>query len=186
MNNRDFIINQYFEWMYGLVYKKEISTKKSYRKLLYYLHNRDFEYILGLDGNRADDGIELRYRFGIEFSYDSAVIASTLDDKPCSIFEMLVALSYRCEESIMDDPDIGDRTGQWFWSMIKNLNLYSMTDANFDRDYVEAVISRFLNREYKPNGEGGLFTITSRDYDLRNVEIWYQMMWYLDELIGIR
>ena len=44
---RDYIINQYFEWMYGLVCNKKISKRTSYRKLLYCLHNRDFDYILG-------------------------------------------------------------------------------------------------------------------------------------------
>lgn len=183
---RDYIINQYFEWMYGLVYNKKISKRTSYRKLLYCLHNRDFDYILGLDGNRAEDGIELRYRFGNDFGYNQAIIASNLDDRPCSVLEMMVALAHRCEESIMDDPDIGDRTWEWFWSMIKNLNLYSMDDKNFDRDYVEDILTKFLNREYEPDGTGGLFTITSRNDDLRNVEIWYQMMWHLDEVIGVK
>ena len=70
--------------------------------------------------------------------------------------------------------------------MIKNLNLCSMDDKTFDRDYVEDILTKFLNREYEPDGTGGLFTITSRNDDLRNVEIWYQMMWHLDEVIGVK
>lgn len=83
----------------------------------------------------------------------------------------------------MDDPDVGDRTGQWFWGMIKNLGLGSMTDARFDEEYVESVIERFLNREYEPDGRGGLFRIRNCTEDLRNVEIWYQMCWYLDTIV---
>lgn len=93
----------------------------------------------------------------------------------------MIALAVRCEEHIMDDPDIGDRTGQWFWNMIVSLGLGSMTDERFDGEYVDEVVDIFLNREYERNGEGGLFTVNDTDRDMRNVEIWYQMHWYLNE-----
>ena len=96
---------------------------------------------------------------------------------------MMVALAIRCEETIMDDTEYGDRTGQWFWKMISSLGLSSMSDDMFDKKYATYVINRFLNREYEPNGKGGLFTINNCDEDLRNVEIWYQLCWYLDSII---
>ena len=99
----------------------------------------------------------------------------------CSVLEMMIALSMRCEEQIMDDPDIGNRTGQWFWDMIDNLGLGNMSDSKFDSLYVDEVLQRFLNRDYKRNGEGGLFTINRRGLDMRSVEIWYQMCWHLQE-----
>ena len=77
--------------------------------------------MIPMDGNRAEDGIDLRYRFGHEQHYSDAMVASFLDDRPCSVLEMMIALSIRCEEHIMDDPDVGNRTGQWFWSMIASL-----------------------------------------------------------------
>jgi hypothetical protein len=136
-----------------------------------------------MDGNRAEDGIDLRYRFGYEQGYDSQTISTFLDNRPCSVLEMLIALAIRCEEHIMDDPDIGNRTGQWFWNMIINLGLGFMDDTKFDENYVKDVISRFLYRKYKRNGEGGLFTVEHCKNDLRTVEIWYQMCWYLDEVL---
>ncbi len=172
--------NKYFEWMYQLVYN---NRRLSYRKLFSYLHNVEFIYIIEMDGNRAEDGIDLRYRFGYEQGYDSPMIATLLDNRPCSVLEMLIALAIRCEEHIMNDPDIGNRTGQWFWNMIINLGLGSMDDSMFDKNYVEDVISRFLYRKYKRNGEGGLFTVEHCKSDLRTVEIWYQMCWYLDEVL---
>lgn len=39
-------------------------------KLLRHLHNIDFQYMLPMDGNRAEDGIDLRYRFGYEKEYE--------------------------------------------------------------------------------------------------------------------
>jgi hypothetical protein len=95
---------------------------------------------------------------------------------------MMVALASECEET-MDDPNVGDRTGQWFWGMIVNLGLGSMADYNFDYDYVDGVIQRFLNREYEPNGRGGLFTIRNCTEDLRTVEIWSQLCWYLGTIM---
>jgi len=171
---------EYFDWMYRLVCDRRHS---SYRQLLYFLNNVDFRYSIDMDGNREEDGIDLRYRFGNENSLNSAVIATFLDNHPCSVLEMMIALAIRCEEHIMDDPDIGNRTGQWFWNMVKNLGLQRMRDDIFDEEFVNDVIERFLDREYEPNGKGGLFTVEHCKYDLRSVEIWYQMCWYLDEII---
>lgn len=180
---RNELNNEYFEWMYQLVCNEQYSRRLSYRKLLSHLHNIEFIYIIGMDGNRAEDGIDLRYRFGYEQRYKSPMIATLLDDRSCSVLEMLIALAMRCEEHIMDDPDVGNQTGQWFWNMIVNLGLGSMNDGKFDEKYVDDVISRFLNRQYKRNGEGGLFTVEHCKNDLRSAEIWYQMCWYLDGVL---
>lgn len=177
------VSNAYFNWMYHIVCNNRYSPNASYRKLFTRLHEIDFYYLIDMDDNRAGDGIDLRYRFGNECSYDHSLIAEYLDDRPCSVLEMLVALSIRCEEDIMDDPDIGDRTGKWFWDMIANLGLSSMNDIRYDERYVDDVVDRFLNREYRRNGEGGLFTIRNCDRDLRDVEIWYQMCWYLNSVV---
>ena len=93
---------------------------------------------------------------------------------------MMLALAIRCEETIMDDPKVGNRTKQWFWGMVTNLGLGSMTDDRFDRRFVDDVVERFLDRRYEPDGTGGLFTVRNCRYDLRKVEIWYQVCWYLD------
>jgi len=94
----------------------------------------------------------------------------------------MVALALRCEDDYTGDPEIGNRTGQWFFEMIESLGLSSMTDRRFDEEYVDKAIDIFLDREYKRNGEGGLFTIKNSHRDMRNAEIWYQMCWYLDDL----
>lgn len=172
--------SRYFDWMYQLVCGR---SRNSYRMLFSYLHDRQFEYSIGLDGNRAADGEDLRYRFGSEYGYSDPVISEYLDDRPCSVLEMMIALSIRCEEHIMEDAEIGDRTGQWFWNMVESLGLEDMTDNRFDPDYVAEVIDRFLDRRYERNGKGGLFTIENADRDIRYMEIWYQMCLYLDSIL---
>lgn len=175
----DRIRNEYFEWLFELACEKLFPEAVSYRKLLMHLHSIIFRYSIPRDVNRAEDGISLRYRFARSNGYGD--VPECLDG-PCSVLEMVTALSIRCEEDIMDDPVVGDRTRQWLWGMINNLGLGGMMDSKFDRLYVDEVVERFLNRDYEPDGRGGLFRVRHCAYDLRNVEIWYQLCWYLDSL----
>lgn len=178
MQNR--ITNEYFEWLYAWMCGLKRSKTSSFRKLLTHLHKIEFSYSIPNDVNRAEDGVDLRYRFALEQGYSD--VPDGLEG-PCSVFELIAAIAIRCEETIMANPDIGDRTSQWFWCMISNLGLGSMTDDRFDVQYVDDVILRFMNREYEPDGTGGLFKIKNCKYDLRDVEIWYQLNWYLDNFV---
>lgn len=180
MTFADRVKNEYFEWLCDIVVGTRFPREVSYRKLLMRLHSTTFIFQIPRDENRAEDGIELRYRFGMASGYTEEYECI---EGPCSVLEMMVGLVMRCEATIMDDPDYGDRTGEWFWKMIRTLGLNSMTDTNFDRGYVDEVLNRFLNREYEPDGKGGLFYIKDCDRDLRNVEIWYQLCWYLDSIV---
>lgn len=168
----DDILNDYFEWLSDTVCGTRFSDSISYKKLLMHLHNTEFRYSIPKDDNRADDGVHLRYRF-----------AGHLWPGKCSVLELMVALSIRCEEFITDDPKIGNRTSQWFWNMISSLGLNGMRDDKYDRTYVDYILDRFMDREYSPNGEGGLFTIKNCEYDMRNIEIWNQLCWYLDSIV---
>lgn len=170
------IIDAYFEWLFNMVCGDNFARNISYRKLLQSLHATRFRYSILKDQNRAEDGVDLRWRFHTESGHIPSLAT------PCSVLEMMIALAIRCEENIMDDPAIGNRTQQWFWGMINNLGLGSMYDTNFDEDEFDYKINRFLDREYEPNGKGGLFTVRNCDRDVREVEIWYQLCWYLDSI----
>lgn len=173
------INNKYFEWMYDLVCRDRFADDISFRKLLAELHKIEFIFYIPLDANRADDGIKLRRRFALELN--DAELATKIKG-PCSVLEMILALAIHCED-IMDDPLVGDRTSQWFWGMIANLGLGSMDDSNFNKLYVGETIARFLNRDYEPNGKGGLFTVRNSDIDIRDKEIWYQLCHYLNTVV---
>lgn len=174
------LIDLYFAWMSRVVSDRHVTHGWSYTKLLSLLNDIPFEVLLPMDENRSDAGISLRYEFAYEEGYDEASVASCLDDRPCSVLEMMIALAMACQGNADDSSK--NTIGFWFYSMVSNLGLYSMDDSHFDENYVRAVIERFNNREYAPNGAGGLFIINNCEEDLRNVEIWYQMCWYQNEV----
>ena len=167
---------KYFHWLCDFT-----GDWASYKLLLRRLHDTPFLYILDRDENRAKDGIDLRYRFGRENGVAKAEIERYFDAS-CSVLEMMIALAIRCEEHIMANSDLGDRTGRWFWGMIANLGLSLQMNTNYCPRKIDDILKDFLSRKYAPNGEGGLFTVHSSRFDLRSVEIWYQAMWYLREV----
>ena len=181
---RDNVIDEYFEWLFGIACGDMFGGDISYRKLLMHLHSITFRYSIHNDENRAVDGEGMRYRFAIT-ECEGCDVDMVLENLagPCSVFEMMIALAIRCEESIMDDPVMGNRTRQWFWGMITNLGLGAMMDNRFDKGKVDEIVERFLDGDYEPNGKGGLFTVRNCKCDLRDVEIWRQMLWFLDTIM---
>ncbi len=177
----DEIRSDYFQWLRSIVCDGRFSENISYDKLLSHLHTIEFKWTRMLDADRADWGVDMRYRFAQDRKYDAEFNIKDYIYGPCSVFEMMVALAVRCEEDMMDDPDYGDRTAQWFWNMVVSLGLGSMVDSSFDATHVDDVIQKFLNREYARDGKGGLFTLRHAPFDARKVDIWYQLCWYLDE-----
>ena len=67
----------YFNWMYQLVFDGRYSKRLSYQKLLRELHRIEFTYSIPMDGNRAEDGVDLRYRVGYENGYSSSMISAS-------------------------------------------------------------------------------------------------------------
>lgn len=168
---------EYFDYLYSLVMGKD----DKYVVLCEFLDSIEFTYIHPMDSNRYEDGISMRYRFAFDTGVPKTALTREFDNKPCSVFEMMVALAVRMEEDMMETVEYGDRTDIWFKDMIKSLTLDDMTNRNFDENRAGKVIEAFLNRKYVKNGKGGLFTIHNSTDDLREVEIWYQAMWYLNE-----
>ncbi len=179
MRIEDRVRSDYFEWMYDLMCQGRFAKGITYRQLFTFLHDTEFIYFVPYDENRAEDGVALRYRFCLFHNCEDLEYCL---DGSCSVLEMMVALAIRCEERIMADPEKGDRTAQWFWNMINSLGLSSMTDYNFNEWLVNDVITRFLKREYDPDGRGGLFTIKRWNRDARDTEIWRQLLAYLNTL----
>ena len=174
----------YFDWMQQLVCDDEFIGDRSFYKLFRLMDETPYDYILPMDGNRAEDGADLRYRFGYELGIDPRIIASELDYQPCSILEMLVALVCRCEDHIMVDLEVGHQYGRWFWKILNNLGLDEMDDTAFDYEKAKDILENFLYRNYEPDGRGGPVYLPDCGEDLRCVDIWGQMMRYLSSIMA--
>lgn len=175
-----YIQEDYYDWLCYIIELKDAP----YKNVIALLHSIEFEWTVLRDENRAKDGESLRYDF-VQANYgcdnDISAALNELNCKPCSVLEMMIALAIRCEIHIMSDPEYGDRTAQWFWLMMNNLGLISMTDDTFDNQQATIIISRFLNRRYKTDGTGGLFAIPGTSHNMRSAEIWYQLCWAMQE-----
>ena len=167
----------YFDWIKNLI-SNDVEAS-DYEKLLSFLNDIPFSYIIPMDDNRISDGIDLRYRFGYDTEIPYAQIATYLDIKSASLLEVMVALSLRIEEQFIN----GDDVGKWFWIMIDNLGLIEYKDLYFDKAKVDRIIKKFMERDYNKNGSGGLFITNDITKDMRNIEIWDQMHLYLNEFV---
>lgn len=176
MTKQQQVDEQYFNWLHDICTKGMFAETISVRELLKCLHSIEFTYLLEMDGNRAVDGMQLRYAFEKESDIRDAALYL---NSPCSVLEMMVALAVRMERSIMTDTRYGDRTQQWFWGMVNSLGLKGQWNDGFDEQLIREHISVFLNRKYSPDGSGGLFTVKNTQTDFRDIEIWAQMNRYI-------
>lgn len=166
--------DSYIYWLFAIV-----APSSEYEKLLLCLSQIDFEVIIPRDLNRVIDGVNLRQRYSEQRGEASTDWAN---NRECSVLELMAAMAIKCEEQITINPLIGNRTKYWFKVMLQSLGLAHMTNQNFDKNYVEHIIKIFMDHDYSPTGEGSLFVVKNPpNGDMRCVELWYQMMWYLDE-----
>lgn len=189
----------YRQWLMDRVGMQRHTT------LFHILYETEFTWLHPLDENRAEDGINLRYIY-TQNEFDSAGLnvgrdrlgheyRSTMEDFPCSVLEMLLALAMDIENSIMYDPPEGDRTEQWFWMMLENVGLARFDDRYFrgmppnERQAVcntiSGVLLRFMDRKYDRNGNGGLFPIREPRSDQREEDLWYQANEYAIEQLNV-
>lgn len=162
----------YLNWLTELAIPDD-DQRLLYQKLMLAMYETDYFWTVSHDENRSADGLELREEF--ETNWGGFCEKSG----PASVLEVLLALSIRCENVIMYDPDEGNRTGIWFWEMIENLGLSSMDDWGFNYEEFEDIMWTFLNRKYDRDGYGGPFYIAGFDRDMRKIELWYQMNFYM-------
>ena len=171
-------IDKYFKWLCDRVSTfRAHDPVKTHGKLLYYLFGQPFFWVIDLDSNRAGDGLSLRYDYAIECDkgFDEYYM------RYCSVLEMMVGVSLRCERDFTGDLERGYAVDKWFWKMIDNMGLMSYTDEAYLESDVIKIVEAMMYREYEPNGKGGLFIIKEPGADIRDLEIWKQMNWYISE-----
>ncbi len=175
---------RYFKYLCSIV-GADSPGNGQYWNMLHYLHRMEFYWIIDRDENRARDGEQLRVRFFYENNKYETDYEDILN-RPCSVLEMLVALAIRIENDAMAgwEEDSPDRTSEWFWLMIRNLDILDCTDQHYSMRIEEKIrhnVDKMLERNYERNGFGGLFPLRNPAEDQRKVEIWYQMQAYFLE-----
>ncbi len=187
----------YYIWLLDMV---GLTQKEQYRysMLLDKLHCTEFIYVIERDKNRLADGLNLREKYSDEMDFD--IEESELDLKPCSVLEMLVALSCRLYFEVMWDPDDEGSPSKWLWIMLKNLGLDSQDDSRYDDEFVDEVLQKWMHRKFDANGNGSIFPVNLQGKkqgifegkkhekgknNQKNVEIWYQMCEYIEENFNV-
>lgn len=165
----------YFVWLYSQVSSvKNRNRSKTYWNLLRLLYKKEFTWLIEKDANRAQDGKDLRREFLRQTEY--VVDEEGWMGMGCSFLELLVALSWALAFEGEGE------AAYWFWDMIRNLGLCECTDADPpDEAIVDHIVNKVINRDYAPNGAGGLFPLQGAEQDQREVELWYQANAYLLE-----
>jgi hypothetical protein len=170
--------NQYFTWLYEQFFSPEeqLYPHRTHWKLAKQLYEMEFTWVIPNDENRAADGLYLRYLFRLEKDLDKTPM--TWYEMPCSMLEMLIAISIRA--CFME----GGTASDWIWELLENVGVGKRisSDAFYDgqvREAIDAAMRKVMQREYAFNGEGGLFPILDSDQDQRKIELWYQMCEYV-------
>jgi len=183
--SRPNIHDEYFSWLYH-----QVSGRRSYVDLCSYLHNNwEFYWSVPYDENRQADGYDQRDTF-VQFVGSQVFLRREIQDlmnAPVSVFEVLVAIVNRMDFNL-DDLVSGPRRDKWFAELLENLDLADLTDDVFiDQDRydhqkrIDHIMRILLDRTYDEDGTGSLFPLKHADKDMRTVELWYQMMAYLNE-----
>jgi len=182
--------DDFFLWLYNIIRDKK--RRQSYIQLCRLLYEKPFRWSVHNDDNRLEDGLTLRETFIQEEDLDEGHLEVLYFlNKPCSVFEVLIGVAQRLNDTMYDLRDHGDHTPRWFNELLVNLRLNEFIDkpdnkeeplSPTDECAIEEIVETFLDRTYDFHGNGGLFPLKKRPLkDQQSVEIWYQMMAYLAE-----
>lgn len=180
-----FLVDDYVYYLYRIVQ----NGGENHRKLCIELFKNRFFITRSApkrDIDREKDGLELRK----EWSNDS--LDGEFHIIPCTILEMIIGISKRMSEQLMDE-DGEDKTAQYFWEIMENLGLTCMDDDNFgwDTGLAQKKIAKtceiLCKRQYNPDGTGGgMFPMPGLlGINQKKMEIWYQMQEYINWKYGI-
>lgn len=139
-----------------------------YEDMLKVLWNTPFEVKVGRDVNLLNEANDFRYNHGLR------------NDNPGNCLEILYQLSYKMD-SLLYDGDHGPRYVEWFWLMIKNMGLIIFDNENFNYKEVKRKVDIFSQRKYKPDGKGGPFPLQRPISNMKKVDYWYQLNYYVNE-----
>lgn len=165
--------NTYKQWLFNILG----DPSGAFREVLSIMFAVRFYEVIPNDANRIGDGLELRNEYETEYQKP----AQTENDD-CSVLEMMIGLSRRINSLAYDYME-PDKTAYWFWLMFDNLELNRYPGAiDYEQETrIASILYDFVERDYSPNGHGGLFPMYPAPFDCRSTEIWYQMQAWIVE-----
>lgn len=170
----------YFDWLCMKIGVNPNNPKRNYGKMIRMLHGINYYPMLVMDENRANAGIQLR----VDFMQRHGQYGSSTNRGPCTLLEFMIGLASSMN-FLMGGEDNPHHTEWYFWRMMRNLGLRKFTDDYWEscngEMYVEDAADRIINRQFLPNGEGGLFPLMGNHGDQRMTEVWQQMQYWLGE-----
>ena len=163
-------ISRYIHWV--LTDKLGLTDKetKKYLYLVSAITDVEFVWRHPMDENRAIDGLELRQDF--EYETGEFLDKSSGLMPNCTFFEMLAALSIRCENQLMRNLSVGDRTSKWFFEFLDNLELL---DERLREDDIKDIAEGFMD------GDIDMFPLKNKGIKQKNEQIWKQLSAYINE-----
>lgn len=168
----------WYEYLDFLIKKCGVRIGALYKDLLNILHNIRFTWEIGRDDNREADGVSLRDDFYIPDECSEYEI--DFYERPCSVLEMMVALAIRVDNEYIGNP-AESHPGPFFFEMIENLGLRRFIQGKYSEDDVYEIVERWLKREFDKDGKGSPFPVKHDRRDQRDLEIWDQMISYINE-----
>lgn len=179
----------YFDWLEDKVRcwaEVDASTDESYHFLLRRLYQKEYTAVMEEDKKLLKYAQELRNMFVLDRDYVDMDIVTY--SRPARVLEVLIRLCQYGEDLTIGNTKCID-TRRLFWELMKNLKLDLFSDYDFFNhgdtwDKIDTVLDKWMSRSYKRNGEGNIFLVEDkihRKKDMRKVETWYQMQYYLVE-----
>lgn len=167
---------RYFDWLCSHVSIPNLGD--TYHRVLELLWEKEFVWVIGNDDNRVQDGRDFRDLYLNQQGIEDRRSHQFTHVDGVSVLEVLIGVANRL--AFLTDSNVGACA----WKLIKNLRLDRFPDPVDQRktEMINEILDTLIWRNYDPDGLGGFFPLKRPKRDQREVEIWYQMTEYIEEL----
>ena len=174
--NNQQLKTEYLQWLEPQLRDEHAPQSKSFWELLDIMFEKPFDFSIAMDNNRVVDGLYLRLEYFALNGRTRKLDRMSLG--PCSFLEVLIGLSRRMAFIA------GGEAPGWAWQLLNHLELQRMSDplSRRRREKVQEIMDTVIERSYSPDGQGGFFPLSWPDDDQTQIELWYQMNSYIEEL----
>lgn len=165
-------------------------TLTRYHLLVQKLMSIPFIVTLERDQNRVMDALDMRNRLCAGYG---GVANLVVEPDQASVFEVMYTLAEKMSDSTRSF--VADNSvAYWLIRIFDNLGLADLSDDVFEAldgfEVTDRAIDFAMERQYDALGNGGFYplknTARNRKRDMPNVELWYQMQYWLGENVDYK